>query len=763
MLQQRHHPFQISFWSPTASTDPTPNFHIGFDMLHRKLNQSIAENRVIVEYVQQRIAAERAHATTLSSVLSTTTLSTTSNPFEFDIGFGLKKCFETICSESKVSAKLHLERADKINTNVVRPLQRFASRYEHIIEETRTDMEYKITQFDAACQDMQQTKTEYVDKCQAIMKAYPDFVPEKTLIKLGSSLSFLTREQAWQWFECIFNKKQVYESKKEIRQLLKQHYLSDYETIIQKLLALKFLRQENGVLVRESTLLDDDELSVNYQQNPKSNSGFFNIWGSAQQRRKEEIIKEMLATDKAYHTAVVKVERMRIDMEELLYQHFEEMESLELERIQTVKEAFLSMMTTFADTISKAKEFNDDMMLYQETLKADKDVQFIVEQYSTGQFCPKPILYHNFFDGITLTDQLFGVPLEQVTLNENTQVPQFIIKSLNAIELALLKLYDEEKRVVWTASLPLERVHAAREELNSIVAVQDDDAFVKLDVLLLASLVRLYLLELPECLFTFELYEPCKLIYANYGQDESSRLSSISRLLTTLPSANYYTIKALFSHFNKLLNPVGNTATKDDTQLIISISRIFSYILMRPQTESNVSLHERHPQKLLEDLIKHFDAIFTEESNQAHEKNSTRPSIIIPSSNCKKIPSSSATSETSLLRSSASLLSSLITSSSVSLPIADNHKHQPAGMVVIPKPSLSTLFEDPDDFASKRNSTSGTSSVSTTTTNTLMTLKSPSSINTDPQRQPHGKEPLNDAQSLTELASVDSFFFDDED
>lgn len=37
----------------------------------------------------------------------------------------------------------------------------------------------------------------------------------------------------------------------------------------------------------------------------------------------------------------------------------------------------------------------------------------------------------------------------------------------------------------------------------------------KYDLLLLANVIRLYLLELPECLFTFEFYDPCKIIYAN--------------------------------------------------------------------------------------------------------------------------------------------------------------------------------------------------------------------------------------------------------
>lgn len=64
---------------------------------------------------------------------------------------------------------------------------------------------------------------------------------------------------------------------------------------------------------------------------------------------------------------------------------------------------------------------------------------------------------------------------------------------------------------MWTTSLPLDRVHAAREEINRSTTT----ITLEFDLLLLASLIRLYLMELPECLFTFELYEPCKLLYAN--------------------------------------------------------------------------------------------------------------------------------------------------------------------------------------------------------------------------------------------------------
>lgn len=72
-------------------------------------------------------------------------------------------------------------------------------------------------------------------------------------------------------------------------------------------------------------------------------------------------------------------------------------------------------------------------MLYQETLKPDKDVQMIVEQYRTGQFIPRPILYENYFYG-TSRHQLFGVSLEDLSRNEASLIPRFISSGISFIE-----------------------------------------------------------------------------------------------------------------------------------------------------------------------------------------------------------------------------------------------------------------------------------------------------------------------------------------
>ena len=165
----------------------------------------------------------------------------------------------------------------------------------------------------------------------------------------------------------------------------------------------------------------------------------------------------------------------------------------------------------------------------------------------------------------------------------------------------------------------------------------------------------------------------------------------MSKLLATLPSSNYHTVMLLVGHFHTLVKQVD--ANHD---LASGLAKTFSYTLLRPQVESKISAYERHAQRFIQELILHYDIIFTKESYKAQEENSNRPCIVIPN----KRPSVSS------MRSMGASL-------------------------VIPMPSSSTLFEDPDDIISEMSVT-------------------PPLIQTTTK------------SSLDDLTSLDSFF-DDED
>ncbi|KAI8883524.1 hypothetical protein K501DRAFT_333310 [Backusella circina FSU 941] len=783
-----HHPFQESFWSPTASIDATPNFKVGFDVLHKKLLQSRNENKVIADYIKKRIASEKAYANTLKQT-------TPMGVFENDVGAGLKKCFEVVRAESEESSQEHTTRASNLHATALDPLQKFSIRYERIITRAKKLMEEQMNSFNTITTQYEQSKTAYITKAKGLQLLQPLYDPRKKehsdiLVEVGEYK--LTRGE---WMDLIKNQMMVSgKSLVELIQLKSDVDFTQAQQVVQLLIQKKCISSDEEEFDLESNYIinsndsngakrRDSNESKASSTTTRSFSGFLGRWGSSNSNQRnpdeeiEKIYQEMMEADKTYRLAVKNVEKSRVQTEEALFMHYEEMESLELERIQTIKQVFVSMAASLSNTIPRSKETYDRMMLYQETLKPDKDVQFIVEQYRTGRFCPRPILYENYFVG-TAYEQVFGVPLEEITKVQDSLVPPLISEGLSVIESGLSNLCDEEKSVVWTTTSPLDRVYSAREEMNELKVPITAQFLQRYDLLLLTSIIRLYLMELPECLFTFELYEPYKLLYANQVQDKDTRLTSISKLLATLPSCNYYTIHTLFSHFNKLVLKL-----KHDSQLSEKLSKTFSHTLIRPQVESNLSVHEHHPQRLIHDLIEHFDIIFTKESYKAQENHSNRPAmtanhidtIILPksssmdSSNTTSTNDSTQSTNESALSSSSSVGGTRTSADSTNIPnerkrsilsfmrssqstpttttVTGNTMKRP----LMPMPSASTLFEDPDELSLSERS----AALSTPPTILSPSLSSGSNKSSSRQRSSLTYE-------IEELASLDSFFEDDD-
>ncbi|KAI7900286.1 uncharacterized protein BX663DRAFT_554183 [Cokeromyces recurvatus] len=349
---------------------------------------------------------------------------------------------------------------------------------------------------------------------------------------------------------------------------------------------------------------------------------------------------DMVEADEAYKKRIKIAEEMRKRLEERMFDYFNEMEQLEMDRINAVKHAFVTMSSTLTDTLSMFKETYNRITLFQETLKPEQDIQYIIEQCKTGPYCPKPMIYENYYYGSAI-NQLFGVPLEEVAQIYGSYVPPIVTKGIQLIDAGLsLKRKDEmEKSIedIWCNTIPMKELNVICDHLNGLVGTNLKKTLATYDLPLLANLIRTYLLELPECLLTFDLYEPIKIIYTTQ-QDTESRLVSVSKLLATLPSTNYHTLKALMRHLFQILKPL------ESNNILNQLISIFGHILMRPCTYSASSIHDRHPKKLVRDLLTHYDIIFTKDMNQAQQSSANRSTIIAdPSSSFLILPSSSHT------------------------------------------------------------------------------------------------------------------------
>lgn len=185
------------------------------------------------------------------------------------------------------------------------------------------------------------------------------------------------------------------------------------------------------------------------------------------------------------------------------------------------------------------------------------------------------------------------------------------------------------------------------------------------------------------------------------------------------------------------------TESQDETEneaLLQGLASTFSYIITRPQTDTNLTQHDRHPQRLVRDIIVHYNDVFSKETLEAHQEYANRRAIIAtPTDKAPSLDgrSSSASSNSSLHlitptrtqfestvqkdsetttfsqqqqhhsptpARSRTLLSFMRRSSSTntqnnvrrsnSTAIANNNG---SSRRPIPIPSSSTLFEDPDE------------------------------------------------------------------
>lgn len=341
-----HHPFQESFWSPTSSIDALPNYTIGFKVLHDKLKQSMSENKVIIEYIKQRIAAEKSHALTLSTLIPAT-----NNPFDQDIGGGLKRCFEVVYSESLESSKEHQGRAEDLNTTALDPLSKFSARYDRIITQAKETVEAQIAHFETLYKHMEQAKTLYQNRCKALLIVQPQYTEDgASKVKVGMDLEFPTRDHVWIWLQEIEQENVIMTRDSVLTWLASKSTMTEKKEqdalfMLENLEKMDFIIYEEEEEMNQAENGSSIRIKLNKPGTPTSENkgfaGFLGRWSSnagGQSYKRIELVSDMLEADKNYRLSVEKVEKMRTQVEQVLFLHYDEMESLELERIQTIKQ-----------------------------------------------------------------------------------------------------------------------------------------------------------------------------------------------------------------------------------------------------------------------------------------------------------------------------------------------------------------------------------------------------------------------------------------
>ncbi|EON65054.1 hypothetical protein W97_04289 [Coniosporium apollinis CBS 100218] len=334
----------------------------------------------------------------------------------------------------------------------------------------------------------------------------------------------------------------------------------------------------------------------------------------------ERLRREAREADERYKAAVRKLDDLRCRLEESIIDHLKFMERCELDRLKAIKSVILDFSGAISNVIPSLQSTVDNMMLFQETVQPLGDLRYLLENYRTGGFVPKVQTYENYYNNVD--EQTFGVDLEARARSDRKRVPLIVSTVLTFLDHHYPDLEgDEARRGIWLVDVPLAATHHLRAAINTGKSIPHE-VLEKYEIPIVASVLKLYLLELPDSLVSSHVYEIVKTIYSTTATDVSSdaRISVIQNTLGQLRLANIATLDALITHFVRLIE-----LTSADEAYISALAQALAPCILRPKQESSLTMNERYAYRLVRDLFAHKEAIFGElkrASSLAHSASS---------------------------------------------------------------------------------------------------------------------------------------------
>ena len=369
---------------------------------------------------------------------------------------------------------------------------------------------------------------------------------------------------------------------------------------------------------RTSTVASND--SGNTPESPVIGDRMSDLWGSGwnplnnphpNETPAQKLRREVKDADDRYKAAVRKLDGLRCNLEEAIIDHLKFMERCELDRLKAIKSVILDFSGAVSNVIPSLQSSVDNMMLFQETVQPPSDLRYLLENYRTGSYIPKVTTYENYYNKVD--EQAFGVDIEARARADRKRVPLIVTTILTFLDAHYPDLEgDEARRSIWTVDVPLGATHHLRNQVNTGKPIEMD-LLEKYEVPIVASVLKLYLLELPDSLVSSHVYEIVKTIYTStQSGSEQAKIQVIQSTLGQLRLANIATLDALITHFTRLIE-----LTSADDAYVTSLANTLAPCILRPKLETGLSMAEKYNVRLMQDLFAHKDAIFGELKRQS--------------------------------------------------------------------------------------------------------------------------------------------------
>lgn len=414
--------------------------------------------------------------------------------------------------------------------------------------------------------------------------------------------------------------------------------------------------------------------------------------------------REVMELDVKYQECVELLDHERCLLEQRIYETLSSVQLCERERLKQVKFTLSAFTSTAGASVPALHQSFQRMGMHSEHIDPQNDLDYLIERYKTGPFCPKPVVYLGFFGNSR--KQSFGVDLKYVpfiigefvkyiadekhVLGSPTQAHAQLASypkaqgnqiedsessdSLSALsssssegEKYMSHLTSSTSRDVlaslWSDSQsPLAEIQELRQLINTGAPFSGSVAFPRFSLQVIISTLREILLELPDNIIS---YDAMKAMYAKQATPSSTspshdqngsvsstnttsavddvkekaekRISEFVKLLGILGREDLSALKVLIYHFADVCE-VTNKSTSGTSQSdspkpihysdskispkVKTLAKAMAPYLVRPRVVTALTMTDKHPTLVLQDLILYHEQIFSgidARTTKAHE------------------------------------------------------------------------------------------------------------------------------------------------
>lgn len=285
------------------------------------------------------------------------------------------------------------------------------------------------------------------------------------------------------------------------------------------------------------------------------------------ERTFSKLTNEVEVADQKYRKECLKMDSLRCSIEELMVDHFVFMEKCESDRLQALKKVVMDFCLIMSNEISLLKDSLQGFSESEAQMGPHEDLLKMVENSRTGFFQPVVTPYNNYYNPGGY--QNFGIDLETRCRLDKKAVPLIMSTILSYMDQIYPEMPNDVARTTaWTVPVKLHSTHQLRKLLN---AKPFENEIEVMEILkesnaepsTIASVLKIYLLELPAPLISNEIYDVLKALYAQYPpspakteeqeQIDVQRVNGIANTLQTLSKCQIATLDAISTHFSRLI------------------------------------------------------------------------------------------------------------------------------------------------------------------------------------------------------------------